>query len=62
MCIYGTDLIAQMTQITPRELCAPAKAGAGMPPVVGWTDAGALGVTFALGLAVGAVSLRRRKR
>jgi hypothetical protein len=62
MCIYGTDQIAQMTQITPRELCPPAKTGAGLPPGVGWSDAGALGVTFALGLALGAVTLRRRKR
>ena len=61
MCIYGTDQIAQMTQITPRELCPPAKMGAGLPGV-GWGDAGALGVTFALGLALGAVTLRRRKR
>lgn len=61
MCIYGTDQIAQMTQITPRELCPPAKTGAGTLPGAGWTDAGALGVTFALGLAAGAVAWRRRK-
>jgi hypothetical protein len=62
MCIYGTDQIAQMTQITPRELCPPPKAGEGLAPQAGWGDAGALGVTFALGLAVGAVTLRRRNR
>ena len=62
MCIYGTDQIAQMTQITPRELCAPVKAGFGLPPGMGWTDVGGLGVTFALGLALGAVTVRRRRR
>lgn len=63
MCVYGIDQIPKMTQISTRELaevvCPPAKA-AGPVNGVGWQDAGALGATFALGLAVGAVVLRRR--
>lgn len=62
MCIYGTDQVAQMTQITPRELCPPARAGFGFPGEMGWSDAGALGLTFALGLAVGVVARGRGTR
>ena len=62
MCIYGTDQVAQMTQITPRELCPPARAGFGDPAGMGWSDAGALGLTFALGRAVGVVARGHRNR
>ena len=64
MCVYGIDQIPKMTQISTRELAGvvspPAKT-AGLANGVGWQDAGALGATFALGLAVGAVALRRRR-
>lgn len=63
VCVYGIDQIPKMTQISTKELagvvCPPAKA-AGPLNGLGWPDAGALGATFALGLAVGAVALRRR--
>ena len=65
MCIYGIEQIPQMTQIRPADLagivCPPGKA-AGTPPGLAWGDPGALGVTFALGLAIGAVSLGRHRR
>lgn len=66
ICVYGLDQIPQMTQIKPPELaqavCPPGKAaqahlGAGL-----WPEASALGITFALGIAVGAVSLKLRNR
>jgi hypothetical protein len=64
MCVYGIDQIPKMTQISTKELagvvCPPAKA-AGLFNGVGWTDAGALGATFALGIALGAVVLRPRR-
>ena len=63
MCIYGIGQIPKMTQISTRELagvvCPPAKAAVLLNGVE-WQDAGALGATFALGLAVGAIALRRR--
>jgi hypothetical protein len=64
MCVYGIDQIPKMTQISAKELagvvCPPAKT-AGLVNGLGWPDAGALGATFVLGLAVGAVALRRRR-
>ena len=65
MCIYGMDQIPQMTQIAASDLarvvCPPGKAGVAPSPGMAWSDAGAFGATFALGLAVGAVALRRRR-
>jgi hypothetical protein len=66
MCIYGIDQIPQMTQIRTQELarvvCPPGKTAAGFTDGTGWPDAGVIGATFALGLAVGAVTIGRRKR
>lgn len=65
MCIYGIEQIPKMTQISSQEL-ARVVCPAGQPSArlndLPWADAGALGVTFALGLAVGAVARRRRGR
>src|SRR5690606_14326782 len=64
LCIYGVEQIPQMTQIRPADLagvvCPPGKAAAA--PGLAWGEGGALGVSFALGLAVGAAALGRRWR
>lgn len=66
ICVYGIAQIPQMTQIKTGELaqivCPPAPRSETDPGGVQWPDLSALGVTFALGLAVGAVSRRVRKR
>lgn len=66
ICVYGVDQIPQMTQIKTAELarvvCPPAKISQAGFGGVAWPEASALGVTFALGLAVGAVSLKFRER
>ena len=66
ICVYGIDQIPQMTQIKPPELarvvCPPAKSSQANLGGVLWPEASALGVTFALGIAVGAVSLKFRQR
>jgi hypothetical protein len=66
ICVYGIDQIPQMTQLRPAELakvvCAPAQRSGADPEGALWPDAGALGATFALGIAVGALSLRFRGR
>ena len=55
-----------MTQIKPAELarvvCPPARSSQADPGGIPWPEASALGLTFALGLAVGTVSLKLRKR
>lgn len=66
ICVYGIDQVPQMTQIKTAELarvvCPPAQRSGADPGGAPWPEAGALGITFALGLAVGAVSLRFRRR
>lgn len=66
ICVYGIEQIPQMTQIKSTELarvvCPPAQRSGRDPGDAAGPDLGALGVTFALGLAVGAVSLRFRRR
>lgn len=66
ICVYGIEQIPQMTQIKTAELarvvCPPAQRSGLDPGGAAGPDLGALGVTFALGLAVGAVSLRFRRR
>jgi hypothetical protein len=66
ICVFGLNQVEQMTQIRPHELaqavCPQAKpsnsgSGSGLLP-----EASALGVTFALGIAVGAISIKLRKR
>jgi hypothetical protein len=64
VCIYGIAQIPQMTQVKPQELarvvCPPGQRSEANPGTTAWPDASALGVTFALGLAVGAMALKRR--
>jgi hypothetical protein len=65
MCVYGLDQIPQMTQITTQELartvCPPGRDGAALiPEGLSWTDATALGATFAIGLAIGWVARPRQ--
>ncbi|MBI1983187.1 MAG: hypothetical protein HYS61_03205 [Acidobacteria bacterium] len=66
VCVYGIDQIPQMTQISVAELarvvCQPSRRSGADPGGVPWPEASTLGLTFVLGLAVGAVSLRLRKR
>jgi hypothetical protein len=68
ICVYGIEQIPQMTQIKSAELarvlCPPARRSGLDPGEMPWPDLGASGLTFVLGLAVGAVSLgfRRRRR
>ena len=66
ICVYGIDQIPQMTQIKLQELarvvCPAAQRSGTDPGSVPWPEASALGVTFALGIAVGAISLRFRRR
>lgn len=64
MCVYGIDQIPQMTQIKPAELarsvCPPAKVSQADMGTALWPEASALGITFMLGIAVGAISSRLR--
>ena len=66
ICVYGIAQIPQMTQIKTAELakvvCPPAQRSGTQPGGAPWPEAGALGATFALGIAIGAVSLRFRRR
>ncbi len=66
VCIYGISQIPQMTQVKPQELarvvCPAGQRSEANPGTAAWPDPGALGVTFALGLAVGVVALKRRSR
>lgn len=66
ICVYGLNQISQMTQIKPPELakvvCPPAKVSLADMGSSLWPDAGALGITFALGIAVGAASLKLQNR
>jgi hypothetical protein len=65
ICVFGLNQVEQMTQIKPQEL-AQAVCPQARPAHVGgggfFPEASALGVTFALGIAVGAISIKLRKR
>ena len=62
ICVYGIAQIPQMTQVKTQELarvvCPPGRRSEAGFGVAAWPDAGTFGVTFALGLAVGAIALR----
>jgi hypothetical protein len=66
ICVYGIEQIPQMTQIKTAELarivCPPAQRSGLDPGGMPWPDLSSFGMTFVLGLAVGAVALRARKR
>ncbi len=66
ICVYGIAEIPQMTQIRTAELakivCAPPPRSGADPGGLSWPEASALGATFALGIAVGAVTLRLHRR
>ena len=66
ICVYGLEQIPNMTQIKTAELarivCPPAQRAGADPGGAPSPDVGALGATFALGIAIGAVSLRFRRR
>jgi hypothetical protein len=66
ICVYGLDQIPQMTQISVAELAglvcpraSGSETGAGGPA---WPEGGTLGVVFLLGLALGALYNRFRRR
>ena len=63
ICVYGIAQIPQMTQVKPQDLArvvCPSGQRSDAAPGLAWPGAGTLGVTFALGLAVGAIALKRR--
>lgn len=66
ICVYGLEQIPNMTQIKTTELarvvCPPAQRSGTDPGGAPWPEAGVLGATLALGIAIGAVSLRFRRR
>ena len=66
ICVYGVQQIPQMTQISSEELarvvCPGGRASGNEPASASWADIGPLGVSLALGIVIGAVSRRSRKR
>ena len=66
ICVYGIEEIPQMTQITTQELarvvCPPVQESSMFSPAVASLDMAILGATFAVGMAVGRVWRRIRKR
>jgi hypothetical protein len=66
VCVYGIAQIPQMTQITAKELAqvvcpATPLTGTGPVPDSPGLEIWPLGITFALGLAIGAVARRPRR-
>jgi hypothetical protein len=66
ICVFGIDQIPQATQITTQELarvvCSHGPSSETGPAGVTGLDVGALGVTLALGITIGAISGRWRRK
>jgi hypothetical protein len=66
ICVYGLDQIPRMTQISVAELagvvCAPSSGSAAGANGPAWPEASTLGLVFLLGLGLGALYNRFRRR